>query len=211
MCLRKYIKSLKWKWLISHIPHSLKIEFSWGIANPTWCPWTRLRTWDYWLASPIFLSCPLVQTTMKVRISIFLLHFWHLLGSSAQKETSSTHKLLGKKGCLSKKGSHHYAWHKSGPTLSRNAESPPRLAWADFKIKVKQIAHSTVYFDQWNPPKPKFQNCQVFMTFHDRIFIVFVYNKISKGILVTIKKELGGYFQWLHFWNHWVPLKQNAL
>ena len=25
------------------------------------------------------------------------------------------------------------------------------LAWADFKIKVKQIAHSTVHFDQWNP------------------------------------------------------------
>ena len=26
----------------------------------------------------------------------------------------------------------------------------PHLAWADFKIKVKQIAHSTVHFDQWN-------------------------------------------------------------
>ena len=25
------------------------------------------------------------------------------------------------------------------------------LAWADFKIKVKRIAHSTVHFDQWNP------------------------------------------------------------
>ena len=24
------------------------------------------------------------------------------------------------------------------------------LAWADFKIKVKQIAHSIVHFDQWN-------------------------------------------------------------
>ena len=25
------------------------------------------------------------------------------------------------------------------------------LVWADFKIKVKQIAHSTMHFDQWNP------------------------------------------------------------
>ena len=28
---------------------------------------------------------------------------------------------------------------------------PPHLAWADFKIKVKQIAYSTMHFDQWNP------------------------------------------------------------
>ena len=27
----------------------------------------------------------------------------------------------------------------------------PHLAWADFKIKVKQITHSTVHFDWWNP------------------------------------------------------------
>ena len=27
----------------------------------------------------------------------------------------------------------------------------PHLACADFKIKVKQIAHSTVHFDWWNP------------------------------------------------------------
>ena len=25
------------------------------------------------------------------------------------------------------------------------------LAWADFKIKVKQIEESTLRFDQWNP------------------------------------------------------------
>ena len=24
------------------------------------------------------------------------------------------------------------------------------MAWADFKIKVKQIAHYTLYFGQWN-------------------------------------------------------------
>ena len=75
-------------------------EFSWEIANPTWCPWA---TWDYWLANPIFLPCPLVLTT----ISIFMLHFWHLLGSSAQEETFSTHKVLEKKVVSLKKGSHH--------------------------------------------------------------------------------------------------------
>ena len=42
------------------------------------------------------------------------------------------------------------------------------------------------------------------MTFHYRIFVVF--DKISKGMLVTIEKELGEYFQRLHFWNQWVPL-----
>ena len=29
------------------------------------------------------------------------------------------------------------------------------------------------------------------MTFHYRIFVVFVFDKISKGMLVTIEKELG--------------------
>ena len=27
----------------------------------------------------------------------------------------------------------------------------PHLAWADVKIKVKKIVHSTLRFDQWNP------------------------------------------------------------
>jgi hypothetical protein len=44
------------------------------------------------------------------------------------------------------------------------------------------------------------------MTFHNIIFVVFVFDKISKGMLVTIEKELGEYFQRLHFWNQWVPL-----
>ena len=44
------------------------------------------------------------------------------------------------------------------------------------------------------------------MTFHYRIFIVFVFDKISKGMLVTIEKEPSEYFQQLHFWNQWVPL-----
>ena len=46
----------------------------------------------------------------------------------------------------------------------------------------------------------------VFMTFHNRIFVVFVFDKISKGMLVTIEKEPSEYFQRLHFWNQWVPL-----
>ena len=52
-------------------------------------------------------------------------------------------------------------------------------------------------------PRPKFQNHLVFITFHNRIF---VFDKISKGMIVTIEKELGEYFQRLHFWNQWVPL-----
>ena len=31
-----------------------------------------------------------------------------------------------------------------------NDKASPHLAWADFKIKVKRIAHSIVHFDQWN-------------------------------------------------------------
>ena len=128
MCLRKYIKSLKWKWLISHIPHSLKIEFSWGIANPTWCPWTRLRTWDYWLASPIFLTCPLVLTTMYVYPS-FCCIFDIFLGRLHRRRPSLLTSYWEKRLSVYKKGSHHYAWHKSGPTLSSNAESPPLVRY----------------------------------------------------------------------------------
>ena len=54
--------------------------------------------------------------------------------------------------------------------------------------------------------RPKFPNHLVFLTFHYRIFIFFVFNKFSKGMLFTAEKELGEYFQWLHFWNQWVLL-----
>ena len=43
-------------------------------------------------------------------------------------------------------------------------------------------------------PRPKFQNHLVFITLHNRIFVVFVFDKISKGMLVTIDKELGNIF-----------------
>ena len=39
----------------------------------------------------------------------------------------------------------------------------------------------------------------VFMTFRHRIFVVFVFDKILKGMLVTIEKELREYSQQLHF------------
>ena len=39
-------------------------------------------------------------------------------------------------------------------------------------------------------PRPKFQSHLVFMTFRYRIFVVFVFDKISKGILVTIEKDI---------------------
>ena len=45
---------------------------------------------------------------------------------------------------------------------------------------------------------PKSQSYLVFMTFHNIIFIVFVFDKISKGMLVTIEIALGEYFQQLH-------------
>ena len=44
------------------------------------------------------------------------------------------------------------------------------------------------------------------MTFHYRIFVIFIFDKIPKGMLVTIEKELGECFQRLHFLNQWVPL-----
>ena len=52
----------------------------------------------------------------------------------------------------------------------------------------------------------QFKNHLVFMNFQYRIFVVFALDKISKGMLVTIEKELGEYFQLLHFWNQWAPL-----
>ena len=50
-------------------------------------------------------------------------------------------------------------------------------------------------------PRPKFKNHLIFMTFHNRIFFIFVFDKISKGMIVTIEKEPSEYFQRLHFWN----------
>ena len=43
--------------------------------------------------------------------------------------------------------------------------------------------------------KAKFLKSSSFYDFHYRIFVVFVFDKILKGMLVTIEKELGEYFQ----------------
>ena len=49
--------------------------------------------------------------------------------------------------------------------------------------------------DNDNQVQRSFLNHLIFMTFHNRIFVVFVFDEISKGMLVTIEKELGEYFQ----------------
>jgi hypothetical protein len=49
------------------------------------------------------------------------------------------------------------------------------------------------------------------MTFHHRIFVVFVFDKISKGMLVTIKKEWGGIFSTITFLKSVGSSDQNAL
>ena len=73
------------------------------------------------------------------------------------------------------------------------------MHWLDFEAAEVQRSFS-------RSPRSKFQNPLVFKTFHYRVFIIFVFDKISNGMLVTIEKELGKYFQWLHFWNQLVPL-----
>ena len=40
------------------------------------------------------------------------------------------------------------------------------------------------------------------MTFHNRIFVVFVFDEISKGMIVTIENFFNDYISF----NQWVPL-----
>ena len=75
-----------------------------------------------------------------------------------------------------------------------------------FKTKSTGKLSTQVLRSFLRSSRPKFQNYLVFITFHNRIFVIFVFHKISKGMLVTIEKELVEYFQPLHFWNQWVPL-----
>ena len=49
------------------------------------------------------------------------------------------------------------------------------------------------------------------MTFHNKIFVVFVFNEISKRMIVTIEKEPSEYFQRLHFLKSVGSSDQNAL
>ena len=44
-------------------------------------------------------------------------------------------------------------WQIKSPYLDQGGHiipTHPHLAWADFEIKVEQIAQSIVHFDQWN-------------------------------------------------------------
>ena len=44
------------------------------------------------------------------------------------------------------------------------------------------------------------------MTFHIRIFVILGFKVVWSRQPQQPQKELGEYFQWLHFWNQWVPL-----
>ena len=60
--------------------------------------------------------------------------------------------------------------------------------WVDFEA-------AEVYRSFSRSSMPKFKNHLIFMTFHNRIFVIFVFDKISKGMIVTIEKEPSEYFQ----------------
>ena len=90
-------------------------------------------------------------------------------------------------------------------------------------MKVFQIGQSIAHFDQWKPlilkmPFEKntlggLRGCRglevVFevteakisksSSFYDCFFVIYVLDKISKGMIVTIEKEPSEYFQQLHF------------
>ena len=53
------------------------------------------------------------------------------------------------------------------------------LAWANLKIKVTQIEHSTVHFDQWNPLISK-EFPQLFLYSDQHAFWNFIENKKEK-------------------------------
>ena len=45
---------------------------------------------------------------------------------------------------------------------TQNIKKDGHLAWADFKIKFKQIMHSRVHFDQWNLLVSKMLSLKIF-------------------------------------------------
>ena len=67
------------------------------------------------------------------------------------------------------------------------------LAWADFKIKVKQIAHSTLRFDQWNPLISKMQSLKIFtglFLYSDQhAFWNFIQNRSDENSIVKSHKN----------------------
>ena len=67
------------------------------------------------------------------------------------------------------------------------------LAWADFKIKVKQIVHYTVHFDQWNPLISKMWLLkifpQLFLYSDQHAFWNFIENKNDENYIMKSDKK----------------------
>ena len=55
-------------------------------------------------------------------------------------------------------------------------------------------------------PRPKFQNHLVFITFHNRIFVILSFEIVWPWRPRRPRKEPSEYFQRLHFWNQFFPL-----
>ena len=86
------------------------------------------------------------------------------------------------------------------------------LAWADFKIKVKQIVHSTLCFDQWNPLISKMWSLkifpQLFLYSDQHAFWNSIENKKKYVFEILASKSAQSIFLELHFWNQWLPMIQ---
>ena len=107
------------------------------------------------------------------------------------------------------------------------------LAWAGFEIKVKQIAHSTLHFDQWNTLISKMWSLKIFtrlFLYSDQhVFWNFIETKMTKILLWRVIKNRwfwnlasvtskmtskhqrpqnppSGFYFKSHFWNQWLPL-----
>ena len=81
----------------------------------------------------------------------------------------------------------------------KNESFPNKTIYSSFRsveaTDLKNVIWNKIHLARirsrfWGHRRPKFQDHLVIMTFHYRIFIVFVFDKISEGI----KKELGEYF-----------------
>ena len=67
------------------------------------------------------------------------------------------------------------------------------LAWADFEIKVKRIAHSTVRFDQWKPLISKTESLKIFLQLFlysdQHVFWNFIENKNDENSIMKSDKN----------------------
>ena len=92
-------------------------------------------------------------------------------------------------------------YHTKIPKSTFEFFCKPHLAWADFRIKVKRIAHSIVHFDQWNKLISKMLSLKIFI-FWPRWPRKRPLNLSSFGGR-PLDYNLNGI---LHFWNQFVPL-----